>query len=210
MPTPTETPSFVKAFIEIPVLPPRSIVLDPPLSDEEFERLCEMTELALVERSNVGTIIVNELAGAMASSANAEINCQFGNWAQRRGIGCGLMYCGFFLSDGSCFSPGLAYVTAEQMGKLSIEERAHFLRLAPVFVIELLPRPERFAQIANKMEAWMANGVQLGWLVDPYAKEVHVYEPGAAPRIESGSLVPGSGPVEGFVLDAEEVWRCDE
>jgi Uma2 family endonuclease len=60
------------------------------------------------------------------------------------------------------------------------------------------------------MEAWMANGVELGWLVDPYAKEVHVYEQNAAPRIETGSHVAGSGPIASFVLDLEEIWRCYE
>jgi Uma2 family endonuclease len=60
------------------------------------------------------------------------------------------------------------------------------------------------------MESWIANGVQLGWLVDPYAKQVHVYAPGGAPRIEAGSIVAGTGPVEGFVLDLEEVWSCYE
>lgn len=56
----------------------------------------------------------------------------------------------------------------------------------------------------------MANGVQLAWLIDPEARQVHVYAQGAAPRIESGLAVAGSGPIEGFVLDLQEVWRCYE
>lgn len=31
-----------------------------------------------------------------------------------------------------------------------------------------------------------------------------------AVRIESGSSVTGSGPIEGFVLDLNEVWSCQE
>jgi hypothetical protein len=39
---------------------------------------------------------------------------------------------------------------------------------------------------------------------------MHIYRPGAAPRVESESRVAGSGPVEGFALDLDEIWRCFE
>lgn len=60
------------------------------------------------------------------------------------------------------------------------------------------------------MASWIAKGVELGWLVDPYARQVHVYMPGAPPRIESGDRIAGSGPVESFILDLNEVWSCYE
>jgi hypothetical protein len=31
------------------------------------------------------------------------------------------------------------------------------------------------------MGRWIENGAKLAWLVDPYAKSVHIYAPGAAP-----------------------------
>ena len=37
----------MNAFLEIPALPPRTIVLNPPLSDEEFERMSEQCVWAL-------------------------------------------------------------------------------------------------------------------------------------------------------------------
>jgi len=201
----------MNATLEIPVLPPRSIVLDPPLSDEEFERLCEQTNSAFLERTKEGTIQMNAPAGGSTSSGNAEITRQLSNWwIQHRQGRVFDSSAGFFLPDGSMLNPDAAYVTAGQLEGLTRHDLAHFPRLAPAFIVELRSESDRLAAVAEKMEAWMANGVQLGWLVDPYARQVHVYEPGAAPRIDSGSLVPGSGPVEGFVLDAEEVWRCYE
>jgi len=106
--------------------------------------------------------------------------------------------------------PDASYITAEQLKGLTREDRAHFLRMAPAFVIELRSQSDRLAAVQQKMESWIANGVKLGWLVDPYAKEVHIYTQGVAPRIEAGGQVAGSGPVEGFVLELEEVWRCYE
>jgi Uma2 family endonuclease len=120
------------------------------------------------------------------------------------------MQCGFFLPDGSCLSPAYAFVSNERIGALSRGEREHFLRFAPEFVIELRSPSDRLAVVQQKMDSWIANGVQLGWLVDPSAKQVHVYEPGAPPRVESGKNIAGTGPIEGFVLDLEEVWRCYE
>ena len=201
----------MSAFLEIPALPPRSIVLHPPLSDEEFERLCESCEFGSVERTKEGTIIVNAPAGGMTSDGNSEINRQLRNWWIQHRRGRVYDSCaGFFLPDGSSLNPDAAYVTAEQLTGLKRDDLAHFLRLAPAFVIELLSLSDSLAQTAKKMEAWIANGVELGWLVDPYAKVVHIYEPDAAPRIETGSRAAGSGPVKGFVLDLEEVWRCYE
>ena len=201
----------MSAFLEIPALPPRSIVLHPPLSDEEFERLCESCEFGSVERTKEGTIIVNAPAGGMTSDGNSEINRQLRNWWIQHRRGRVYDSCaGFFLPDGSSLNPDAAYVTAEQLTGLKRDDLAHFLRLAPAFVIELLSLSDSPVEAAKKMEAWIANGVELGWLVDPYAKVVHIYEPDAAPRIQTGIRVAGSGPVKGFVLDLEEVWRCYE
>ncbi len=60
------------------------------------------------------------------------------------------------------------------------------------------------------MKNWTTNGVQLGWLLDLEASQVHVYEQDSPPRIEYGLTVAGSGSIEGFVLDLEEVWCCFE
>jgi Uma2 family endonuclease len=61
-------------YCEIPVVPPRGIVLAPPLSDDEFERMCERSDFVSLERSNEGTIIANAPAGGSTSIGNAEIS----------------------------------------------------------------------------------------------------------------------------------------
>lgn len=201
----------MNAVLEIPILPPRSIVLSPPLSDEEFERMSEQCDFACLERNKEGAIIVNAPAGGMTSDGNREITTQLSNWwkEHRRGRVFDSS-AGFFLPDGSMLSPDAAYVTPEQLRGLTRDDLTRFLRLAPAFVIELLSPSDKVAAGAGKMESWIANGVQLGWLVDLYAKKVQIYEAGSAPRVETGSQVVGSGPVDGFILDLEEVWRCFE
>jgi Uma2 family endonuclease len=55
------------------------------------------------------------------------------------------------------------------------------------------------------METWISNGVELGWLVEPYKKQVLVYEPRKPMSTESGDFVPGTGPVHGLRLDLNEI-----
>jgi Uma2 family endonuclease len=201
----------LNTYLEIPALPPRSIVLTPPLTDEEFERMCEQTTLGSLERSKEGTIIVNAPAGGITSDGNREVTTQLSNWWKKHRRGRAFdSSAGFFLPDGSVLSPDAAYVTAAQLQGLTRSDLAGFPRLAPAFVIELRSDSDRLIKVAEKMEAWIANGVELGWLIDPDAKQVHIYTQGSEPRIESGSYIAGSGPVDGFVLDLEEVWRCYE
>jgi Uma2 family endonuclease len=195
--------------LEIPATPPCSIELHPPLSDEEFEKLCARSEVVQLERTKEGTIRVNAPTGGMTSDGNSEINRQLRNWwtKHRRGRIFDSNV-GFFLRDGSMLSPDAAYVTLDQIEGLTREKMARFLRLAPAFIVELRSDSDRLPAMQRKMEDWMANGVQVGWLIDPYARQVHLYQAGEAPRIESGDAVSGTGPVAGFVLDLTEVWRC--
>ena len=90
------------------------------------------------------------------------------------------------------------------------DELTGFPHLCPDFVIELLLISDSVPKAQQKMERWIENGATLGWLIDPYKKKVYVYEPGAEDAAESGNAVRGKGPVEGFTLDLEELWRCYE
>ncbi len=93
---------------------------------------------------------------------------------------------GFFLPDGSFLSPDAAYVTAEQLQGISKEELHRFLHFAPAFVIELLSYSDSLLKTKEKMECWMTNDAQLAWLINPYQREVLVYQQGHAPVLEAG------------------------
>ena len=57
------------------------------------------------------------------------------------------------------------------------------------------------------MRAWIENGVEVAWLVDPQLKTVEIYRPGREPEVlEGASAVEGEGPVAGFVLELGKVW----
>jgi Uma2 family endonuclease len=105
-------------------------------------------------------------------------------------------------------SPDAAYVVPESLKGMKDADFKGFPRLCPDFVIELLSPTDRLARTQEKMQRWIENGVQLGWLIDLYSRKVYVYAPGIPPVTVADSAVHGRGPVKGFVLDLARVWRC--
>jgi len=174
--------------------------------------MCIASELVMLERTKEGKIVVNAPAGGSSSKRNVEVVFQLTAWAKKHPKRGGVFGpdSGFFLPDGAMLGPDAAFVTAEQMRALTAEEKEHFFHLTPVFVIEVLSPSDSLRALKEKMEEWIANGAQLGWLIDPYERNVLIYEPGKKPFAATNDKVTGTGPVEGFVLDLKAVWDLYE
>jgi Uma2 family endonuclease len=189
----------------------RSMVLDPPLTDAELDALCRVNDNVQIERTREGVIQMNPPAGGLTSDGNAEIICQLRTWwmTHRRGRVFDSNG-GFYLPDSSLLSPDAAYLLPESLKGLSRADLSGFPRICPDFVIELLSGTDSLPKTQAKMERWIENGAKLGWLVDPYVQKVYVYAPGLPSASVAEACINGSGPVEGFVLDLQEIWRCYE
>jgi Uma2 family endonuclease len=200
----------MSASLAFPRIPDR-MILEPVLSDAEFEELCAANDFFRLERTSEGVILVNAPAVSATSGGNSEINYQLVAWwrTHRRGRVFDSSV-GVFLLDGSALVPDAAYLTEQQVRMLRGEDLKHFLPFVPAFVIELLSESDSPKEAERKMIRWIQNGVELAWLVNPYAKTVTVYEAGAETRVEAGNRVAGTGPVEGFALELEDVWRSYE
>ncbi len=58
------------------------------------------------------------------------------------------------------------------------------------------------------MRERISNGAQLGWLIDPERETVEIFRPGREPEAIAGAQrIAGEGPVEGFVLELQRVWK---
>jgi len=188
---------------------PRSLAVEPPLSDAELEAFCLKNEDVQIERTSEGTIRMNPPTGAFTGDGSSEINYQLRSWWHTHHKGRVFdSSTGFFLPDGSMLSPDASYVLPEQLAGIAKARYAGFLRLCPAFVVELLSASDSLAETSKKMQCWIANGAQLGWLIDPYRQQVTVYQPDAEPAGFSSQVLEGSGPVRGFSLDLSKVWRC--
>lgn len=188
---------------------PQRFVLDPPFSNVEFDRFCDENEGVRIERTYDGVIVMNPQAGLLTGDAHSEINAQLRRWwkTHRRGRVVGSST-HFVLPDSSIKSPDAAYIAVEQLQELSRDVLADKVPICPAFVIELLSETDRVSESQRKMLEWQTNGTLLGWLIDPDERTVHVYTAGYEPHVFRGMQLAGNPPVDGFILDLSEIYRC--
>jgi Uma2 family endonuclease len=113
------------------------------------------------------------------------------------------------LPSGAAYAPDAAWVSKEQLAILSKAQLRKFVSLVPEFVVELLSPSDRLPAAKKKMAEWMANGVTLAWLIDADKQTVYIYRAGqeSPEKVEGTERLAGEGPVEGFVLELNEIWQ---
>ena len=182
----------------------------PGLDEKGFLQWCERFPDCLLEYSAEGELSIMPPTEDDTSDRNAEIIRQLGNWAIGDGRGKARGSSGGFrFPDGSRLSPDAAWVSIDRK-KSSRQPGVAFPVMVPEFIIELKSSSDRVNKLAEKMEVFIANGVKLGWLLDPYKRTVTIYRPRRKPEtLLNPKTVKGEGPVAGFVLDLEPIWNLD-
>jgi len=178
----------------------------PGMSEAEFVELCSKFPEAMVEYTADGTVIVMPPTDPNTGRRVKEVVKQLAIWADRDGRGdvCG-PDSGFRFPDGSRFAPDAAWMDLARWTKAGASGE-RFPVFAPEFVVEVRSPDDRLRTLRDKMESYIANGVQLAWLIDPQERSVTVYRPGQVPQlIDKPASMAGEGPVEGFVLDLSRV-----
>lgn len=191
----------------------RSLIIRP--SEEEdtdalFEQVCAEFDNSRIEQDAEGNVYIMPPTGIESSDQNSEITAQLRIWSKQNGHGRSFDSSVLFkLPDGSKLGPDASWVSNEKLASLSKEDRRKFAPLVPEFVIELKSSTDRLSQLQLKMQDWMRNGVELGWLIDPGKRTVLIYRKGAAePEVVAGaSFLSGDGPIAGFRLELEAIWR---
>ena len=74
-------------------------------------------------------------------------------------------------------------------------------------MIELLSPTDTLARTQAKMREYLANGLRLGWLIDPFGRQVHVYRPEAEVQVlDDPDAVAGDPVLPDFRLDLSKIW----
>ncbi len=115
---------------------------------------------------------------------------------------------GLTLPDTSVFSPDACWVPRARWKAIPRKLREGFAPVVPAFVIEVRSRTDRKKDLHEKMQAYMRNGVELGWSIDPRSRTVAVYKAEAETPVElkDPERVYGEGPVAGFVLELKQIY----
>ena len=178
------------------------------LSNEQFYQLCQDNRDLRFERSYHGDLIIMSPTGGETSNRNIEISYQLQGWSRQNKLGIAFDSSGGFkLPNNADKSPDAAWIPLEKWNNLSTEERQGFIPLCPDFVIELRSKSDSLKSLQTKMQEYLENGTQLGWLINRHDRQVEIYRQGQAVEIlENPSQLSGESVLQGFILDLKPVW----
>ncbi|WP_339813314.1 Uma2 family endonuclease [uncultured Imperialibacter sp.] len=177
-------------------------------SDDELLEICLANKELRIERDVKGNLIIDSLAGCRTSRFGLKILAQLGNWAEKNSsLGIAFSNGGFILPDGSMKAAPATWVSLEKWSQISGEQKNKFAPITPEFVVEFKSPSDSIPAMKKKMEEWIANGVQLGWLIDPELKKAFIYKP-SQPVKEVDSFdffLDGENVLPGFRLDLSKL-----
>ena len=186
------------------------------LTKEQFYRLTQRYPELLMERETNGNIIIMTPIKGGSGIRENKLNLRVAYYCEQH-LG-GQTFSpstGFDLPDESTRSPDTAWVSAEKMAQLTPEQvEDQFVPVVPDFVAEIRSKSDSLRTIRKKMtETWIANGVRLAWLIDPYAEKAYVYRANGSVEVVDSfdGQLSGEDVLPGFSLELSEfrLWGKD-
>ena len=179
------------------------------LTDDEFFSFCQLNRELRIERTSQGEMIIMSPASGGSSNRNANLTTEINIWARKNGQGVVFdSSAGFILPNKAIRSPDVAWVQRDRLTQLADSDKDKFLPLAPDFVLELKSPSDRLSVLQDKMAEYIANGVQLGWLIAPDTRQVFVYQPTHPPQqLDNPTTLSGDPTLLGFLLDLTHIWE---
>ena len=177
------------------------------LTDEQFYQLSLANRDLRLERTASGEVLIMPPTGGGTGKRNSDLNIQLGLWNRETKLGFVFdSSTGFKLPNGATRSPDAAWVKRDRWDSLTLEQQEQFPPLCPDFVVELQSPSDALADARLKMQEYLENGVQLGWLIAPKIRQVEIYRPNRELEIvQSPAILSGEEVLTGFVLDLTEI-----
>ncbi|HBE20688.1 MAG TPA: hypothetical protein DDW51_24515 [Cyanobacteria bacterium UBA11367] len=183
------------------------------LTNEQFYHLCVANEEWRIELTAEGELIIMSPTGGESGIRNSELNIQVGLWNRQTRLG--FVFDSstiFILPNGAKRGPDVSWVSRERWEALSPENKRKFPPLCPDFIIELRSESDSLSQLQSKMREYIANGLQLGWLLDPKTPLVEIYRANGEVETLTVSLdnlpnLSGESVLPGFILNLEVIFN---
>ncbi|MGF1482000.1 MAG: Uma2 family endonuclease [Cyanophyceae cyanobacterium] len=182
------------------------------VTPEQFEQLAHAEQLARMELTEDGELIVMSPTGGEAGRKNRRLTQQIGIWTDRNGTGEAFdSSTVFVLPSGARRSPDVSWIRLERWNALTLKEKQGFPPIAPDFVLELVSpsdlENQRYENLQAKMQEYLDNGVKLAWLIEPEAKTVEIYRVGQQVEIlRNPQTLSGEDVLPGLVLDLSKIF----
>ena len=183
------------------------------VTPEQFEQLAYAEQLARMELTKDGELIIMSPTGGTAGGKNFDLYIDFGIWNRQSKLGKAFDSSTIFvLPNGARRSPDVSWIRLERWNQLTQAQQDGFPPIAPDFVIELVSpsdiKNQRYEDLQLKMQEYLDNGVKLGWLIEPEAKTVEIYKVGQQVKIlNNPQTLSGEDVLPGFILDLSEIFE---
>ncbi len=178
------------------------------LTDEQFYQLCITNPEQPLELTTAGALVIMSPVGGESGKRESELGADLVFWNRRTQSGQVFSSSTVFsLPLGSKRSPDVAWVRRDRWEALTQDEREKFPPIAPDFVIELRSRTDSLADLQQKMAEYLANGVRLGWLINPQDRQVEIYRIDRSVEIlQSPVVLSGEDVLPDFTLELTLIW----
>jgi Uma2 family endonuclease len=182
----------------------------PRMTNDEFYEFCQRNPTLNVERNAQGDVILMAPGDLYSETRNMEIVRQVGNWdaaLETPGLVSGPAG-GFTLRSGAQRAPDVAWIPRDKWDEVPGASDTPFPQVCPYFVVELMSPSDRLTAAKTKMAEWIANGTELGLLVDRARRRVYVYRPGQseAEELVEPSTVSCEPELPGLILEMARVF----
>ncbi|BAB75606.1 Uma2 family endonuclease [Anabaena sp. FACHB-709] len=177
-------------------------------TDEEFEQIVAVNQELRLELTAEGELVIMSPTGGETGNRNFDLLGQLWWWNSQNNLGKAFdSSTGFKLPNGATRSPDASWVKMERWEILTPQQRKKYLPLCPDFAVELVSETDDVEDTQAKMLEYLANGLQLGWLINPKDKLVIIYRPHQAPEVlQSPISLSGENVLPGFILNLQPIF----
>jgi Uma2 family endonuclease len=177
------------------------------LTEEQFFRLCSDNRDLHMELTAQKELIIMPPLGLNSAWRENILTTRLTNWAEKDGTG---IVCSpsalFKLENGAFRGPDASWIRKEKLKAFTKQELEKFGHLCPDFVAEIRSPRNTLKELQEKMAEYIANGAQLGWLINPYKPAVYIYRPDEpVKRLDNPATITGDPVLPGFVFNVSEI-----
>jgi Uma2 family endonuclease len=172
------------------------------VTDEELMLMSSQNSELRFERNANGTLETMPPTGGISGNREIKAGAYLLNWVESQDLGeVFSSSTGFRLANTAVRSPDAAFVAKGRLPEGWDQQEDKFINLAPDFVIEIRSKNDSLAKLKAKIEEYIINGVQLGWLIDSKNQQVLVYRwDSSMTQYPATTILNGEDVLPGFTL----------
>jgi len=186
-----------------------SVTLGRKLSIEEFTELAEKFPDLQMEREKTGKTTIMSPVKQGSGRFEMIVSGYVFMWNLKSQKGESFSAStGILFADGKIKSPDALWVSHERLNKQTAEQKEGWLQATPNFVAEVRSSSDSLLKLKRKMaNVWMANGVELAWLIDTRNEKVYIYRTEQEVEIIKGfksKILSGENVMPGMTMPLDD------